>query len=77
MSVHRCVHLCRCLERPEVSAPLELEFLGIVSHPVWVLGTKQRGHLSRPNIQLFLFIVTALQLGLQVCTTADARCWSE
>lgn len=34
----------------------------VVSHPVWVLGTKQRGHLSRPNIQLFLFIVTALQL---------------
>lgn len=61
ISVHYLyASVCRSQKRMLDSPKSELQ--EVVSHPVWVLGTKQRGHLSRPNIQLFLFIVTALQL---------------
>lgn len=35
-----CALRCRCLERSEVSDPLELELQVVVNHAVWVLGTK-------------------------------------
>lgn len=61
MCMFTCVWLCvgicvgegKCPKRTEASDPLELELQAVVSHSVWLLGTKPGCSLQPP----FFFIL--------------------